>query len=168
MRALTRCVVRPAAKQRFTTLPLAYEFQYATESAPLPLPPSPRAISNSARGSGFKMDIKLPDWVVTELRTSHAGEAGATWIYKGASVAAQLRGHSAEFKAFVSDHHDNEEGHFKQIDSMLAPEQRSGLLPLWRGAGFAVGFASALVSEQQMCGRAALVVCPHASRFCSP
>merc|ERR1711924_369920 len=85
-----------------------------------------------------------------ELRTSHAGEAGATWIYKGASVAAQLRGHSAEFKAFVSEHHDNEEGHFKQIDSMLAPEQRSGLLPLWRGAGFAVGFASALVSERQM------------------
>ena len=148
-RALARAV-RPAAQHRFTTLPVAYEFQCATELTTPSLPPSPRAIANSARGAGFKMDIKLPEWVVTELRTSHAGEAGATWIYKGASLAAQLRGHSAEFKAFVNKHHDTEAGHFKQFDSLLEPAQRSSLLPLWRGAGFAVGFASALVSEEQM------------------
>ena len=135
-----RLAARPASARCFTTLSVEYEAQCAaSQTARTITPPRPRQLP----------DV-LPEWVVTELRTSHAGEAGATWIYKGAGVAARLRGHSDEFHAFVSEHHDNEASHFEQFDELLEPGQCSSLLPLWRGAGFVVGFGSTMISERQM------------------
>lgn len=82
--------------------------------------------------------------LVKDLRSDHAGETGAVWIYKGASAAMRLLGDEGRFsegaRAFVAAHQRTEEQHLAYFDRLLDPPKRSKLLPLWRASGFALGF----------------------------
>ncbi|MFM7531210.1 MAG: demethoxyubiquinone hydroxylase family protein [Rubrivivax sp.] len=70
-----------------------------------------------------------------ELRTDHAGEAGAVMIYRGVLAVAQ----DATVRAFAQHHLETEARHLALIESVVPPSGRSRLLPLWRVAGWLTG-----------------------------
>ena len=81
------------------------------------------------------------------LRVDQAGEYGATRIYAG--QLAVLRSNSSEAK-LIARMAAQEQRHLKRFDEMIA-ERRvrpTALQPLWNVAGFALGAATALMSEK--------------------
>ena len=81
------------------------------------------------------------------LRVDQAGEYGATRIYAG--QLAVLRPNSAEAK-LISRMAAQEQRHLARFDRLMS-ERRvrpTVLQPLWNVAGFALGAATALMSEQ--------------------
>ncbi|HEX3677934.1 MAG TPA: demethoxyubiquinone hydroxylase family protein [Sphingomicrobium sp.] len=81
------------------------------------------------------------------LRVDQAGEYGATRIYAG--QLAVLRPNCAEAK-LISRMAAQEQRHLERFDQLVA-ERRvrpTALQPLWNVAGFALGAATALVSEK--------------------
>lgn len=81
------------------------------------------------------------------LRVDHAGEYGATRIYAG--QLAVLRANSAKAK-LISRMAAQEQRHLQRFDRLIAERRvRPTLLqPLWNVAGFALGAATALMSEE--------------------
>ena len=81
------------------------------------------------------------------VRVDQAGEYGATRIYAG--QLAVLRRNSANAK-LVARMAAQEERHLRRFNAMMA-ERRirpTVLQPLWNVAGFALGAATALISEE--------------------
>jgi ubiquinone biosynthesis monooxygenase Coq7 len=81
------------------------------------------------------------------LRVDQAGEYGATRIYAG--QLAVLRRNGAEAK-LIARMAAQEERHLKRFDALMA-ERRvrpTALQPVWNVAGFALGAATALLSEK--------------------
>ena len=81
------------------------------------------------------------------LRVDQAGEYGATRIYAG--QLAVLRRNSPESK-LIARMAAQEERHLKRFNELMA-ERRvrpTALQPLWNVAGFALGAATALMSEK--------------------
>ena len=89
---------------------------------------------------------KRPD-TGSMIRVDQAGEYGATQIYAG--QLAVLPPNSAAAK-LVSRMAMQERRHLKRFDELAASRSvRPTLLqPLWKGAGFALGAATALISEE--------------------
>jgi 3-demethoxyubiquinol 3-hydroxylase len=81
------------------------------------------------------------------LRVDQAGEYGATRIYAG--QLAVLRPSSPAAK-LVSRMAMQEQRHLKRFDALMSKRSvRPTLLqPLWKAAGFALGAATALISEE--------------------
>lgn len=75
-----------------------------------------------------------------DLRSDHAGETGAVMIYRGILARAK----DPEIRRFATQHLATEAEHLRLLDALLAPGQRSVLLPVWRVAGFLTGFLPAL------------------------
>lgn len=89
------------------------------------------------------MSIALTDtpaWLISDLRSDHAGETGAVWIYRGILAVSR----DAGVRAFAARHKDTEQGHLDLLEEVLPPADRSRLLPIWRAAGFLTGFLPAL------------------------
>ena len=82
----------------------------------------------------------IPDDMLPALRSDHAGETGAVWIYRGILAVAR----DAELRDFARRHRAAEERHLEMVNRLLARERRSRLLPLWRLAGWLTGFLPAL------------------------
>jgi len=81
------------------------------------------------------------------LRVDQAGEYGATRIYAG--QLAVLRRNCPEAK-LIARMAAQEQRHLKRFDALIA-ERRvrpTALQPLWNVAGFALGAATALMSEK--------------------
>jgi demethoxyubiquinone hydroxylase (CLK1/Coq7/Cat5 family) len=78
--------------------------------------------------------------VVADLRTDHAGEVGATWIYRGVLAVSR----DASVRSFAARHLATERAHLATIESLLPSAHRSRLLPAWRAAGWATGALPAL------------------------
>lgn len=106
------------------------------------------------KGSGW------PTWLAAELRSDHAGETGAVYIYKGALWAMQVRGTTSRLLynnlgvdvgcpyreiesqpawQFANEHVATESQHLDLMERLVPPQQRSSLIPLWKVAGFALG-----------------------------
>ena len=75
-----------------------------------------------------------------DLRSDHAGETGAVWIYRGLLAVSR----DAGVREFAKRHLATEQGHLDKIEMVLPWPQRSRLLPAWRAAGFATGALPAL------------------------
>ena len=75
-----------------------------------------------------------------DLRSDHAGETGAVWIYHGLLVASS----NAGVREFARRHRTTEQTHLDKINAVLPWPQRSRLLPGWRVAGFLTGALPAL------------------------
>lgn len=75
-----------------------------------------------------------------DLRSDHAGETGAVMIYRGILARSQ----DPAIRRFAAAHLATEAGHLRLLEAMLAPGQRSILLPIWRVAGFLTGWLPAL------------------------
>jgi len=82
-----------------------------------------------------------------ELRSDHAGETGAVYIYKGIVAIAQWRG-DEELLSFARAHGATEADHLKQVEQWLPSSQRSSLLGAWRLAGWLTGALPALFGRQ--------------------
>ena len=81
------------------------------------------------------------------LRVDQAGEYGATRIYAGQLAVLRRNGAKAKLIARMAA---QEERHLKRFNDLMA-ERRvrpTALQPLWNVAGFALGAATALMSEQ--------------------
>lgn len=77
----------------------------------------------------------MPGAVVADLRTDHAGETGAVWMYHGVLCMAR----DPALRAFARRHRSTEQAHLRRIEAWLPPAARSRLLPLWRLAGWLTG-----------------------------
>jgi len=85
-----------------------------------------------------------PREVMADLRTDHAGETGAVWIYHGMLQFARDPG----VRAFAARHLATEAEHLRQIEAWLPPTDRSSLLPLWRLAGWLTGAIPAMLGPR--------------------
>ena len=96
--------------------------------------------------SGWRPGGRRPDRA-SMLRVDQAGEYGATRIYAG--QLAVLRRNSAASK-LIARMDGQEQRHLARFNALMA-ERRvrpTVLQPLWNVAGFALGAATALMSEQ--------------------
>jgi 3-demethoxyubiquinol 3-hydroxylase len=96
--------------------------------------------------SGWRPGERRPDRA-SMLRVNQAGEYGATRIYAG--QLAVLRANCPEAK-LIARMAAQEERHLNRFDALMA-ERRvrpTALQPLWNVAGFALGAATALMSEK--------------------
>ena len=75
-----------------------------------------------------------------DLRSDHAGEAGAVMIYKGILAITK----DQELRSFAFAHLQTEQKHLAFFDSWLPKRKQSKLLPLWRFSGFLLGFFAAM------------------------
>lgn len=79
------------------------------------------------------------EWV-GDLRSDHAGELGAVWIYHGVLALSTDPG----VREFAQRHRATEQSHLDKIEAVLPWPQRSRLLLGWRAAGFLTGALPAL------------------------
>lgn len=91
-----------------------------------------------------------------ELRSDHAGETGAVYIYKGIVSVAQRRG-DEELLSFSRAHGVTEADHLRQVEHWLPTSQRSLLLGPWRLAGWLTGALPALFGRRAVYGTIAAV-----------
>jgi demethoxyubiquinone hydroxylase (CLK1/Coq7/Cat5 family) len=87
---------------------------------------------------------RWPTHLTRELRSDHAGETGAVFIYRGVLAVARDTPANAELRAFAQAHLATEQEHLRLVEQVLPGAQRSWLLPLWRLAGFLTGALPAL------------------------
>ncbi len=95
----------------------------------------------------------LPRDLIADLRSDHAGETGAVWIYKGILMCSK----SPEVIAFAKHHLATEQTHLHAINRFLPPLRRSLLLPGWKLAGFLTGALPALAGPRAVFGTIAAV-----------
>ncbi|MGZ9031454.1 MAG: demethoxyubiquinone hydroxylase family protein [Burkholderiaceae bacterium] len=86
----------------------------------------------------------LPAAVLADLRSDHAGEAGAVQIYRGILAVAR----DGELRAFAARHLATELLHLRRMQQWLPASARSRLLPLWRIAGWVTGAMPALLGPR--------------------
>ncbi|CAM9221212.1 unnamed protein product, partial [Heterosigma akashiwo] len=129
-----------------TTRPALLPSHSPTASDP---PPNAEGLFDWAALEREKREVWGADpGTVAALRSDHAGETGAVWIYRGAAWAlARRSGGTPAARRFVAEHLATEAGHLALMERLLEEGQRSRLLPLWRAAGFGLGALPALVSE---------------------
>ena len=82
----------------------------------------------------------LPRAMVADIRSDHAGETGAVYIYKG--ILAVTR--DAAVVEFAHRHLATETEHLSHLNLLLPLFKRSWLLPGWKIAGFITGALPAL------------------------
>ena len=95
----------------------------------------------------------VPPDLMAELRTDHAGETGAVWIYRG--VLAFTR--DAALRDFAQRHLSTEQEHLRLVCELVPPRQRSWLIVPWRMAGFLTGALPALFGPRAVYGTIAAV-----------
>jgi len=88
--------------------------------------------------------VGLPRAVLADLRTDHAGETGAVWMYHGVLCFAR----DAGLREFARRHRATEQGHLRRIETWLPRADRSRLLPVWRLAGWLTGALSAVLGPK--------------------
>lgn len=89
----------------------------------------------------------LSRWLERELRSDHAGETGAVFIYRGIAAVARWR-NSAELLGFAERHGATESEHLALVEAWLPPARRSRLLGPWRLAGWLTGALPALAGPR--------------------
>lgn len=91
-----------------------------------------------------------------ELRSDHAGETGAVFIYRGIAAVARWK-RDGELLAFAHQHGQTEVEHLSLIETWLPVQQRSVLLGPWRLAGWLTGALPALLGRRAVYGTVAAV-----------
>jgi ubiquinone biosynthesis monooxygenase Coq7 len=92
-------------------------------------------------------DIVIPEELVPWMRSNHAGETGAVWIYKGAKCIFW----SKKIKQMASEHEISEIKHLIIMQHLVGYSKRSKLLFLWKIMGFLLGFLPSLVGYKTFC-----------------
>ena len=74
------------------------------------------------------------------LRSDHAGEVGAVYIYKGILSIAK----DPALVEFSKRHLETEKEHLRKIEEVLSASKRSKLVGIWKVAGYLLGFIPSL------------------------
>lgn len=90
------------------------------------------------------MAHQLPADVISDLRTDHAGETGAVWIYRGILQFTR----DQQLRSFAERHLKTETGHLRIIEDWIPCADRSRLLPLWCVSGWLTGAIPALLGPR--------------------
>jgi ubiquinone biosynthesis monooxygenase Coq7 len=93
------------------------------------------------------MTQSLSPYLVRELRSDHAGETGAVYIYKGIAAVAHWR-NDLELLSFAKAHGATEANHLTEVSHWLPDSKRSLLLGPWRLAGWLTGALPALFGRR--------------------
>lgn len=92
---------------------------------------------------------ELSPYLIRELRSDHAGETGAVFIYRGITTIAKFCG-DQELIDFAKHHGETELEHLRLIEDWLEPSARSRLLGPWRLAGWLTGALPALFGRRSV------------------
>lgn len=93
------------------------------------------------------LNVKVPEIMVSWMRSNHAGETGAVWIYRGSKLVFWNR----RIYKMSSDHIETEIKHLIVINYLLKNKDKSKLLFLWRILGLILGFFSAIFGYKFFC-----------------
>lgn len=88
--------------------------------------------------------MQIPKFMIPHLRTNHAGETGAVFIYK----AILMFSRDEKLKIFAKNHLKTESEHLRLLNSILPLNERSKLTFFWKICGFLTGSIPALVSSK--------------------
>ena len=91
--------------------------------------------------------VKVEPAMRAWMRSNHAGETGAVWIYKGAACAFW----SKRIMAMAKEHGLNEKRHLIVMEHLLDKPHRSRLIILWRLSGFMLGLLPSLFGYRAFC-----------------
>ena len=86
----------------------------------------------------------IPNIIVPDLRTDHAGETGAVFIYKGILLFSKDK----KIIEFANNHLLTEKKHLELIEAILPDSKKSKLLFLWRFLGLLTGLIPALIGKK--------------------
>jgi 3-demethoxyubiquinol 3-hydroxylase len=103
--------------------------------------------SLQAAARRWEPTVGLSTHIERELRSDHAGETGAVFLYRGIAAVAARRG-DAELLGFAQRHGDTEADHLRLVETWLPQQRRSRLLGTWRLAGWLTGALPALVNQR--------------------
>ena len=105
-------------------------------------------MKNSQIISQYKADnVEIPQELTAEMRSNHAGETGAVWIY----VAATLAFWSPKIQEMAKSHGKTELNHLMVMEHLVAKNQRSKLIFLWKIMGFSLGLAPSIFGYRAFC-----------------
>jgi 3-demethoxyubiquinol 3-hydroxylase len=97
--------------------------------------------------------LHVPAALVGELRSDHAGETGAVWIYRGVLAVTRDGG----VRQFAQQHLATEQEHLRLITPLVPWPRRSRLLLPWRLAGWLTGALPALAGPRAVYATVAAV-----------
>jgi demethoxyubiquinone hydroxylase (CLK1/Coq7/Cat5 family) len=106
--------------------------------------------------AGVPVETARTRYLEQELRSDHAGETGAVWIYRGIAAVATRRG-DTELLEFAHRHGETEAEHLRRIEAWLPGSRRSRLLGPWKLAGWLTGALPALFGKRAVYGTIAAV-----------
>lgn len=86
----------------------------------------------------------IPDALIGDLRSDHAGETGAVRIYQGILAVSR----DPEVRAFAERHIATEREHLELVSAIFPRRLHSRLLPIWNVAGFLTGWLPALFGKR--------------------
>ena len=92
-------------------------------------------------------NVSIPRNMIGWMRSNHAGETGAVWIYIGAQFIFWNR----PIIKMSKEHYLTEKKHLIVMRHLVKRSQRSKLLILWRILGFGLGFISAVFGYRFFC-----------------
>ena len=99
-----------------------------------------QAVYSAIIASDMPDALELDSRLRADLRSDHAGETGAVWIYRGI-LALSL---DPQVRAFAREHLDTERRHLGFFEEWLPRSLHSRILPLWRLAGWLLGAVATL------------------------
>lgn len=82
----------------------------------------------------------LERWLRNDLRSDHAGETGAVYIYRGILAVSS----DEHVRHFAREHLETEQEHLAFFEHWMEPGDRSLLIPLWRLSCWLLGAIAAL------------------------
>jgi ubiquinone biosynthesis monooxygenase Coq7 len=91
--------------------------------------------------------VSVPKNMIPWMRSNHAGETGAVWIYIGARCVFWNK----SIRDMSTDHYKTEKNHLIVMKYLVPKMKRSKLLILWRILGFFIGLISALLGFKFFC-----------------
>jgi ubiquinone biosynthesis monooxygenase Coq7 len=92
-------------------------------------------------------NISVPMSMIGWMRSNHAGETGAVWIYIGSRCVFWNK----DIKKMSREHYQTEKNHLIIMNHLLKNQNKSKLLLIWRVLGFSLGFFSAVFGYRFFC-----------------
>lgn len=88
--------------------------------------------------------LNLPVSAARELRSDHAGETGAVWIYKGILAVSR----DDALREFAQHHVETEQAHLEFFEDWLPRRWQTRLTGLWKLSGWLLGAVPALFGKR--------------------
>ena len=97
--------------------------------------------------------LALPQYIVRDLRSDHAGETGAVAIYEGILAVSR----NPEVIRFARHHRETEQRHLDFFEAWLPGRHKSSLGTVWKLAGFLLGALPAFLGRRAVYSTVAAV-----------